>query len=152
MTEVERIMDQINRAFNGPAWHGDSVYEILQGVTAEQAAARPIPNTHTIWEICLHMTAWGKVVKNRIEGKREELPDNEDWPPVHDTSDAAWQKVQDDMRGMCHALRHAVLDLDDSRLFDFAPGADYDIYIMLHGLIQHCIYHSGQIALLKKFA
>lgn len=43
MTEVERIMDQLKRAFEGPSWHGDSVWEILQGVTAQQAAAHPIP-------------------------------------------------------------------------------------------------------------
>jgi uncharacterized damage-inducible protein DinB len=150
MTEVERIMDQLKRAFEGPAWHGDSVFEILQDVTAAQAAARPIPNAHTIWEMCLHMVAWGKVVKSRIEGKNEDMPDNEDWPPITDTSEAAWKNVGVEMKGMCRSLRHAVMDLDDTRLFDFAVGTDYDVYVMLHGLIQHCIYHAGQIALIKK--
>jgi uncharacterized damage-inducible protein DinB len=150
MTEVDRIADQLRRAFEGPSWHGDSVWEILADVTAAQAAARPLTNAHTIWEICLHMKAWGKVVTNRIEGKREELPDNEDWPAVTDTSDAAWLRLNGEMKRMCHDLRHAVIDLDDTRLFDFAVGCDYDIYVMLHGLIQHCIYHAGQIALLKK--
>jgi uncharacterized damage-inducible protein DinB len=150
MTEAERIADQFHRAFAGPSWHGDSVYEILQGITAKQAAARPIPNAHTIWEILLHMIAWGQVVKNRIEGKREDLPEGDDWPAVKDTSEEAWRKAQDQLKGMCRAMRHSVIDLDDMRLFDFAPGCDYDIYVMLHGLIQHCIYHAGQIALLKK--
>jgi uncharacterized damage-inducible protein DinB len=150
MTEAERIADQLHRAFEGPAWHGDSVYELLQGVSAKQAAARPIPNGHTIWEILLHMAAWGRVVANRIEGKREELPADGDWPEITDTSEEAWQKTQERLKSMCRAMRRLVIDLDDTRLFDFAAGCDYDIYVMLHGLIQHCIYHAGQIALLKK--
>jgi uncharacterized damage-inducible protein DinB len=152
MTEVERIMDQLKRAFEGPSWHGDSVFEIIHDVTAKQAAAHPIPGAHSIWELCLHMAAWGYVVKNRIEGKSEEMPPEGDWPAVTDTSNAAWQALMGKMKGMCHDLRHSVMDLDDTRLFDFAVGCDYDIYVMLHGLIQHCIYHAGQIALLKKFA
>jgi uncharacterized damage-inducible protein DinB len=140
----------LHRAFEGPAWHGDSVYELLQGLTAKRAAARPIPDAHTIWEILLHMSAWGRVVKNRLEGKREDLPDDQDWPPVTDVSEEAWQKTQAELKSMCRALRHAAIDLDDTRLFDFAVGCDYDIYVMLHGLVQHCIYHAGQIALLKK--
>jgi len=150
MTEAERIADQLHRAFQGPAWHGDSIFKILQGVTARQAGARPIPGAHTIWEIVLHMMAWGRVVADRIEGKPEELPEEGDWPPITDFSDEAWQKTQEKLHSMCRAMRHFILDLDDMRLLDFAAGCDYDIYVMLHGLIQHCIYHGGQMALLKK--
>lgn len=96
------------------------------------------------------MIAWGQVVKNRIEGRREDLPEEGDWSQVTDTSEEAWRKVQDKLKSMCRAMRHTVIDLDDTRLFDFAAGCDFDIYVMLHGLIQHCIYHGGQIALLKK--
>ena len=150
MTEAERIADQLRRAFEGPAWHGDSIQEILVEVTARQAAARPIPNGHTIWEICSHITAWGGVVEQRLDGRAEQLSDAEDWPLISNTSEEAWQSLRADMKKMCNRVRHAALDLDDTRLMDFAVGQDYDIYVMLHGLIQHCVYHAGQIALLKK--
>ena len=48
MTEVSRILDQLKRAFEGEAWHGPAVLEILNGTTAEQAAARPLDGAHTI--------------------------------------------------------------------------------------------------------
>jgi hypothetical protein len=40
--------------------------------------------------------------------------------------------------------------MPDSRLTERVPGKDYDIYFMLHGAVQHALYHAGQIALLKK--
>ena len=60
-SEAARIADQLRRAFEGEAWHGDSLFEILKSVSAEQAAARPIKNGHTIWELVLHIAAWDAV-------------------------------------------------------------------------------------------
>ena len=52
-SEAARIADQLRRAFDGEAWHGDSLFEILKGVSAKQAAARPVANAHSIWELVL---------------------------------------------------------------------------------------------------
>ena len=68
MTETFRLADQIRRAFEGNAWHGDSVLELLAGVNAKTAAARPIKNAHSIWEILLHIAAWDDAVRRRIGG------------------------------------------------------------------------------------
>jgi uncharacterized damage-inducible protein DinB len=69
MTEPFRLADQIRRAFEGNAWHGDSVVELLAGVDAKTAAARPIKNAHSIWEILLHIAAWDDVIVRRIGGR-----------------------------------------------------------------------------------
>ncbi len=73
MSEASRIADQLRRAFDGDAWHGDSVLEILNGVTAAQAAARPITHAHSIWELVLHIAAWDGVVLRRLGGAAVEL-------------------------------------------------------------------------------
>ena len=57
MTEAIRLADQIRRAFEGSAWHGDSLLELLADVTAKTAAARPIKDAHSIWELLLHIAA-----------------------------------------------------------------------------------------------
>ena len=67
MTEVQRIREQFQRAFNGEAWHGPSVLKILDGVTAQQAAAHPIPGAHSIWELTLHIAAWENACRRRLE-------------------------------------------------------------------------------------
>ena len=61
MKEIERILDQLKRAYEGDAWHGPSVKEVLAGVTAEQAHARPPGNAHTIYELVPHIAVWEDV-------------------------------------------------------------------------------------------
>ena len=55
MTEIERIEDQLKRSLEGEAWHGPALEELLADVRAEQAAAKPVPPAHSIWEIVLHI-------------------------------------------------------------------------------------------------
>ncbi|HYV05863.1 MAG TPA: DinB family protein, partial [Blastocatellia bacterium] len=66
MSEIKRIRSQLRRAFEGEAWHGPSVMELLGDVTAEQAAAHPIAGAHSIWELALHIATWERYVRRRI--------------------------------------------------------------------------------------
>jgi uncharacterized damage-inducible protein DinB len=153
MMEAAGIADQLRRAFEGEAWHGDSVLEILKGVSAEQAAARPIKNGHTIWELVLHIAAWDGAVRRRMAGEAVELSDAENFPPVTDTSEAAWSKTLAELRRVHEELIAAVSAMPEPRLYEMVPGkegAHYTFYYMLHGVVQHELYHAGQITLLKK--
>jgi uncharacterized damage-inducible protein DinB len=153
MSEAIRIADQLRRAFAGEAWHGDSVFEILNGVTAAQAAARPIKNAHGVWELVLHIAAWDGAVLRRMGGGAVTLSDAENFPAVKDASDAAWREALAQVRRVHEELIAAVAALPDSRLDEVVPGkegAHYTFYYMLHGVVQHELYHAGQIALLKK--
>jgi uncharacterized damage-inducible protein DinB len=153
MRETARIADQLRRAFSGDAWHGDSLMEILDGVTAAQAAARAIPHAHTIWELVLHIAAWDGAVRRRLGGEAVDLSDEQNFPPVLDTSESAWRKTLEHVRQVHGELIQAVSESPDTRLAEQVPGkqgAHYNFYYMLHGVVQHELYHAGQIALLKK--
>jgi uncharacterized damage-inducible protein DinB len=153
MSEADRIADQLRRAFYGEAWHGDSLFEILEGVTSAQAAARPIAGAHSIWELVLHIAAWDGAVMRRLGGVAVELSDAENFPAVTDASEAAWQRALAEVRRVHEELVAAVSVLPDARLYEMVPdkeGAHYTFYYMLHGVVQHELYHAGQIALLKK--
>ncbi len=151
MSEIKRINDQLKRAFEGKAWHGPSVSEVLAGITAEQAAAHPLAGAHSIWEVMLHIATWERVGRRRIEESAPiDVSDDEDWPQAEDTSDEAWKNTLDEVRRNHEALREAIRRLDDARLADIVPGTIYSVYFLLHGVIQHDLYHAGQISLLKK--
>lgn len=151
MSEVKRIRSELKHAFDGPAWHGPSVRELLNDVTAEQAARRTAPGAHSIWEIALHIATWERVVRQRLEGEPiTTTPGEEDWPAVSDTGEEAWRKTIAEMEEGNRALRDAIAGLDESRLDEIVPDTSYSVYFMLHGVIQHDLYHAGQIALLKK--
>jgi uncharacterized damage-inducible protein DinB len=150
MSEVRRINDQLKRAFEGTAWHGDSLTEILAGVTAEQAAAKPIAGGHSIWELVAHITYWEDIGRKRINGDEAKYADADDWKPIVDTSETAWQAALDQLRQSNQTLRDTIATLTDEQLKEKAAGQEYSIYFLLHGVIQHDLYHAGQISLLKR--
>jgi len=150
--EISRIADQLKRAFEGDAWHGPAVLEVLDGVNAPAAAAKPIPGAHSIWEIVLHIAAWDGAIRRRMAGQALQLSDEQDFPPVKDSSDAAWHRALENLKQSHAELIQALLAMPDYRLTAQVPGKDYDFYHMLHGAVQHELYHAGQIALLKKVA
>lgn len=151
MNEVERIRDQFERAFEGDAWHGPSVLSLLDGVTAAEAAAHPIPGAHSIWELTLHIAAWEDACRRRLEGDPAQLTDSEDWPAVNDTSDAAWESTKRELIDTHRRLLSAIAEIDETRLSQpMITAGEASVYVTLHGGVQHDLYHAGQIAMLKK--
>jgi uncharacterized damage-inducible protein DinB len=155
MSEVARIVDELERDHAGDPWHGSSVSDILKGVTAAQAAAHGVPHVHTIWEIVLHMTAWKNEVRRRLTGAPAGLPEEGDWPEVGAATPERWQEARQRLDVAHAALVAAVRELPESRLLepttdarDRAGGGGVSYYVLLHGLAQHDAYHAGQLALL----
>jgi uncharacterized damage-inducible protein DinB len=150
MNEMKRIADLLERVGDGDAWHGPSVDATVGGLTAAQAAARPLAAGHSIWELALHIAVWDRVVARRLSGERIEPSSAEDWAPVRETTDAAWRRVVADLRTAREELHTAMLSFDERRIDESVPGKTYSFYVMAHGVVQHDLYHAGQIALLKK--
>jgi uncharacterized damage-inducible protein DinB len=150
MTETDRITDQLDRAFVGDAWHGPAVMEMLEGVTAEQAKARPFEAAHSIWELALHIEAWTRACRRRLQGERAELSEAEDWPAVIRSDEEAWEQARESIKQAHDELAAAIQELDDSRLDQPIVKGMSSAYVTLHGVIQHSLYHAGQIAILKK--
>jgi uncharacterized damage-inducible protein DinB len=150
MTEVERILDQCRRAFEGNAWHGPALLELLSDVKSEDAAAHPIAAVHSIWEIVLHIAAWKNACNRRLEGDRAQLTDTEDWPIVRQTTSEKWQDAKDNLLKNHQQLLEAISRLDEWRLDTPVIEGMSSVYITLQGVVQHDLYHAGQIAILKR--
>jgi uncharacterized damage-inducible protein DinB len=150
MSETDRIWDELQRSFEGnEAWKCPSLRDLLAAVTAVQAAARPIAGAPSAWELLLHTTAYEEVVRRRLGGEDvETLPDEKAWPKPVDTSAAAWLQAKLDFGEARRALRQAVAAFPDARLGEAVPRREYTFYVMLHGAIQHSLYHAGQIEML----
>lgn len=150
MREAERIADQLWRSLQGEAWHGPALMELLRDVKAAEAAARPVSATHSIWELVGHATAWTRFVERRLLGEEYDVSDAENFPAVADGSEAAWEESLRRLVAVTETVREAVLRLDESHLEHTVAGKKISVYFLLHGLVQHNLYHAGQIALLKR--
>jgi uncharacterized damage-inducible protein DinB len=147
--EMERLADQIKRAFWGESWHGPAVREVLAGVSAEDAAAHPIAGAHSIWETVLHMRAGYTLVLRRVRGERATLEEGEEWPPVPAPSSEAWRDIQRALDELNDQLQAAVRAFPAEHLPQ-ELGSEYSAYTQFAGAPQHDLYHAGQVVMLKK--
>lgn len=159
MTERDRLIDQLEREVSGEPWHGPSLANILEGISAEQAARRPSSDAHSIWEILIHMTGWKREVARRAQGHAAAEPAAGDWPPIGEASEARWRAAREEHLRAERELVDLVRTLSDEQLDakvkgDRAAfiGAGISVRATLYGILQHDVYHAGQIALLKKIA
>jgi uncharacterized damage-inducible protein DinB len=150
-SEPTLIAEQLRRAFEGDAWHGPALLELLQDVNAAPAAAKPLPDVHSIWELVLHVAVWDAAALRRLAGEKWQPEGTDNFPLVpRQTTEAVWRKVVADAKRTHDLLVKTVASLPESRLRERVPGKKYDFYFMLHGVVQHELYHAGQIAILKK--
>jgi uncharacterized damage-inducible protein DinB len=159
MPETELLADQLERTWKGEAWHGPSLSELTDRLTARQAAAHHIVDAHSIWELVLHITAWCREVEQRLAGGEPDSPKEGDWPDIGALADERWQAARTSLGVAVAELARKVRAFDGSRLGELVGqkrdptlGTGQTYYVMLHGVVQHNLYHGGQIALLRKLA
>ncbi|MGH2363002.1 MAG: DinB family protein [bacterium] len=149
--ELERLEDQLRRSLEGEAWHGPALLEVLEGVSAEMAAAQPIPGAHSIWELALHLAGDYRLVLRRLGGDGRQLTPEEDWPRVPPPTSEGWSETLRTLRQLNQDLRRGISTFPTDRLdTQLVAEAPYTAYTQFIGVTQHGLYHAGQIALLKR--
>jgi uncharacterized damage-inducible protein DinB len=145
--ETIRIANQLRRAYEGPAWHGPALKDILADVD-EGSAGRSANGSHSVWEIVLHITTWLRVARERLgPGVRADVTPEEDWP----RPEGSWREALSALDKEEQALEQAIREFPEERLADpVAASEPQTFYILLHGAVQHSLYHAGQIVLLIK--
>lgn len=144
-SEVQKIIDILKHTFEKGAWHGPAVKEALADVSAESMHNR-IGNGNSIVELVAHMTTWRKFVAEKLNGNDSyDVTEEMNFPVVNDwvTALAALDQSQAD-------LIEALEKTPDEKLQEVVPGRKYKFFTMVHGIIHHDVYHTGQIMLLKK--
>jgi uncharacterized damage-inducible protein DinB len=147
MTEIERIVRLLEKTFEKQPWYGESIVAILSRVNSKDATTRH-GDTHTIIELILHMASWRQFVIQRLVGNVEfEITDEKNFP-----SPTSLEKAIEELQQSQQELVQSVTQFPEERLNELVPSSKlkYTYYTLLHGIIQHDVYHLGQIALLQK--
>ncbi len=148
--ENEKLVDELRRIHDGDAWHGPALRELLSGLTPEQANARPIEGGHNIWELVLHIRGWENVFLSRIKGDNVSEPPEGDFPDIEQATQKAWDEALSGLDETHAKLISVVENLDDRALEERVAGYEYTVRFLLDGVTRHHVYHTGQIALLRK--
>lgn len=150
MAERRRLLDLVDRAYRANAWHGPALMETLAGVTPELAAKRALKGAHTIWELVEHIATWNDVVALRLAGEAPQVSAERNFPKVQRPSPAAWRKSLLRLAASQRRFRARVATFPERRLGLLRPGAKTTWYVLIHGQIQHQLYHAGQVAMLRR--
>lgn len=151
MNEIERITDQMERIHVGNPWTDRPFSRLLEGVTHIQAAAKPLEDGHSIWEIVLHLITAQELIVDLVRDEMRPFEPGDEWPSVADESDAAWQETLDRFFAGDEEVRETVAFGVPEDVLDepFQEGGSA-AYNNLHGYVQHAVYHGGQISMLKR--
>jgi uncharacterized damage-inducible protein DinB len=155
-TEIQRIIQLLKANFDGAAWYGDSLMTVLNTISYRRAARQKLKNGHTIWELVLHITAWRVFLIEKLQGNNDfniilGSPDF-DWRTPTDISEKAWTQTLADLAASQEKIIALLENTNDLLLPLHAPSLQYSytFYELLHGVLQHDVYHLGQIGILKK--
>lgn len=150
--EIQSIIRNLENTLDGTPWYGRPVYAILREVDSSIAYQKPTEDSHSLIELLYHMLTWAEFTLKRIE--KDDVNDlaafeKLDWreidPKIHD-----W----DEGLGALIATHQEMIALLQSKTDEFLNETvdyrQYNFRFLLNGLIQHNIYHLGQVAYLKK--
>ncbi|MBM4160427.1 MAG: DinB family protein [Ignavibacteria bacterium] len=151
--EMTLLLSILDEAYQKQAWHGPNLRGSIRGLSAKQAAWRPSPRRHNIWEIVLHCAYWKYAVRRRIFGeKRGSFPvKGSNWfvRPVTKTEKAWREEIR--LLESCHrSMRDAIAQLNPSDLKRIPRGSEVSNARIVFGIAAHDLYHAGQIQLLKR--
>jgi len=157
MSISEKLSHQLELVLSGDPWYGSPVYDIIAGIGFEAAYEKPPGSVHNAAEIVLHMIAWTEEVMDRMNGLTAGLPTSGDWPDTGRPDEEKWQNYVEDLKLVNVNLVFIVQNFpeeqwneptNDERNRELGTGVTYEE--LINGLIQHHVYHSGQIALLNR--
>jgi uncharacterized damage-inducible protein DinB len=152
-TEITRIQAAFKYNWQGPMWYGGNVNATLAGIEGDVAFKQAGAGSHNIYELVAHMLCWRRFVLELLNGNvdyKVEINSETDWPHIYDRTEMSWNRLVNEMEQSQQLLVNALQNFDEAKLDEIVPGREFTWYMLLHGLIHHDIYHSGQIAILKK--
>ena len=145
--ETDRIARMLEKTFDKQPWYGSSILGILSDMRPEITDVRH-GETNSILELVRHMTSWRIFATKRLLGDNNyEVTDEANFP-----KGGSWEEAVANFKQSQQALVEAVKNFSDTRLTELVPSKThkYTYYTLLHGIIQHDVYHLGQIAYVKK--
>jgi len=153
MRGVEQLLAIIDQAYDHTSWHGTNLRGSIRRVSSDQAAWRPNPGRHNIWETVVHAAYWKYAATRRFTGgARGSFPlKGSNWfKRPHEKTEKAWKNDIELLDQMHREFRGAVARLSERELASTPPGRKVSNFALLSGIAAHDLYHAGQIQLLKK--
>lgn len=149
MKLTDQIARQLREVHFGGNWTGASLKEKLAGVTWQQATQR-VGSFHTIAALVYHMNYFVSATLQVLEGGPLDAKERLSFDSPSIASEQDWERLLQKTWSDAESLALAIERMPESQLWeDFLDEKYGNYYRCIHGPIEHCHYHLGQIALIK---
>ncbi|HEY6504353.1 MAG TPA: DinB family protein [Chitinophagaceae bacterium] len=150
--EMQSVIRNLQNVNDSEPWFGRPVYALLDEIDPAIVYKKPNDNSHSLIELLYHMITWAEFTLKRIEGDKEQdlaAFEKMDWreikPVVH-----TWEKGLKEYKKIHKDIIALLETKDDEFLKKMVDYRKYNFRFLLNGLIQHNIYHAGQVAYIHK--
>jgi uncharacterized damage-inducible protein DinB len=150
--EIKSIIANLERVNTGQPWFGRSVYELLDEIDPAIVYKKPNENVHSLAELLYHMITWADFSLHRLKGDKEKdmaVFEELDWREIDPTLHS-WKKGIAEFKAIHAEIIQLLNEKNDEFLKEMVDYRKYNFRFLLNGLIQHNIYHIGQVAYVKK--
>mgnify|MGYP002777408195 CR=1 FL=1 len=150
---IAPYLQHFEAIFDGEPWFGDSFNEKLKDLTEAEAFTRPADNIHSIAELLSHCIYWRLPLIKKLEGDHQykgSMKSEENWLPLEKLKAKGWKKL---LKEWNESQRHLIALLQKTPdTFLKEPFRDgHTNTHLIDGILQHDIYHLGQIGLVRKW-
>jgi uncharacterized damage-inducible protein DinB len=144
MSELQRLADAYCAVTIKGAWYGPALAELLEEISPELATMQPTSHAHSISALLQHLLLWNERVRNTCESTP--MPH---WQAEQEWAEPAipWNELVARWNDSRDQLEEKLRNFPLEDLAKQVPGRDYPYETLLHGIVQHTIYHAGQIAM-----
>jgi hypothetical protein len=151
-TRTQSIIHRLQNINEGEPWFGKAMFKILDEVDSSKVDRRPGKDGHSMLDLIYHMNTWAFFTQKRIE--RDDAHDMKyfeklDWRSI-DPNIHSWEKGLNEFKSIQQSIILLLQSKDDAFLEEIVDFRKYNFRFLVHGMIEHNIYHSGQIAMLNK--
>lgn len=146
----QELAAAVRATVRGPMWHGPSLRDVIEGVTPEQAWRHPVEGAHSIWELVHHVGAWADIACQRILGRSVTVTPERNFPPVGEPTADAWRESIEQMEARYETLAATVGSMAEAALRTQPAASRPQAELMVRGVVEHGVYHAGQISLLRR--
>jgi uncharacterized damage-inducible protein DinB len=151
--ELKEILSQLEDSYKGDPWYGRNILSVLKEIDPAKVCEKPNTQSHSMLQLLYHMITWRSFVISRIENDRSKplsYFENKDWEYLNDGDQSLWQQGLDHFDAAQKTLVSLVTNMDEKMLDEIVFEREYNFRKLLYGVIQHDIYHSGQLNYIHK--
>lgn len=153
--QVKLLISSLKEAFSGQTWYGISLMNKINTIDWQIVNKTPFETANSVAKLIKHCINWRIFTIEKLHGNTVfdiELNTIADWTDITINSQQEWLNLTTELKNSQQQLVDILSNKNDAFLAKTTPGKPYNYHYLIEGIIQHDIYHLGQIGIIEKLA